>query len=146
MTFTVVTTPGDALNAGLELAEQIARGEAPEPAAVFVALGTGGTAAGLLALDTMVDRLAEDHANARTLAEGLAELPGIKCDLSRVQTNLIYFDLAKPTAAEFQEGCRTRGLLAEAVDRQRVRFVTHIGITVSDVQAALKICEEVLSA
>ncbi len=103
-------------------------------------------AAGLIALDTMVDRLAEDHANARTLAEGLAELPGVKCDLSRVQTNLIYFDLAKPTAAEFQEGCRTRGLLGEAVDRQRVRFVTHVGITASDVQAALKICEEVLSA
>ena len=103
-------------------------------------------AAGLIALDTMVDRLAEDHANARTLAEGLAELPGVTCDLSRVQTNLIYFDLAKPTAAEFQEGCRTRGLLGEAVDRQRARFVTHVGITASDVQAALKICEEVLSA
>ena len=103
-------------------------------------------AAGLIALDTMVDRLAEDHANARTLAEGLAELPGISCDLSRVQTNLIYFDLAKLTAAEFQEGCRTRGLLGEAVDRHRMRLVTHVGVSASDVQAALKICEEVLSA
>jgi threonine aldolase len=50
-------------------------------------------ATGLIALRTMVDRLAEDHANARTLAEGLAELPGVRCDLSRVQTNLVFFDL-----------------------------------------------------
>ena len=103
-------------------------------------------AAGLVALDTMVDRLAEDHANARTLAEGLAELPGVSCDLSRVQTNLVYFDVAKLTAAEFQDACRRRGLLGEATDRQRVRFVTHNGITAADVQAALEICEEVMSA
>jgi threonine aldolase len=103
-------------------------------------------AAGLIALDSMVDRLAEDHANARTLAEGLAELPGISCDLSRVQTNLVYFDVAKVTAGEFQEGCRRRGLLGEAVDRRRVRFVTHIGISAADIQAALQICEEVMSA
>src|SRR5213078_5276264 len=50
-------------------------------------------AAGLIALDRMVDRLAEDHSNARTLAEGLAELPGVRCDLDRVQTNLVYFDV-----------------------------------------------------
>jgi threonine aldolase len=103
-------------------------------------------AAGLVALDTMVDRLAEDHANARTLAEGLAELPGVSCDLSRVQTNLVYFDVAKVTGPEFQDLCRRRGLLGEATDRQRVRFVTHNGITAADIQSALKICEEVMSA
>jgi len=103
-------------------------------------------AAGLVALDKMVDRLAEDHANARTLAEGLDELPGISCDLSRVQTNLVYFDLAKLPAARFQQECRRRGLLGEATDRQRVRFVTHNGITAAHVQAALEICEGVISA
>jgi threonine aldolase len=103
-------------------------------------------AAGLVALDTMVDRLADDHANARTLAEGLAELPGISCDLSRVQTNLVYFDVASRTAAEFQDSCRRRSLLGEATDRQRFRFVTPNGITAADVQAALQICEEVMSA
>jgi threonine aldolase len=103
-------------------------------------------AAGLIALDTMVDRLADDHANARILAEGLSELPGISCDLSRVQTNLVYFDVTKGSAAEFQEACRKRGLLGEATDRQRVRFVTHLGITAADVQSALTICEEVLGA
>jgi threonine aldolase len=103
-------------------------------------------AAGLVALDSMVDRLAEDHTNARTLAEGLAELPGVTCDLTRVQTNLVYFDLTKLTGKHFEDECRKRGLLGEALDPKRVRFVTHHGITPADVQAALEICEEVLSA
>jgi threonine aldolase len=103
-------------------------------------------AAGLIALETMVDRLAEDHANARTLAEGLNELSGASCDLSRVQTNLVYFNVERQTAPEFEEACRKRGLLGEAAGKQRVRFVTHHGITPADIQAALQICEEVLSA
>jgi threonine aldolase len=103
-------------------------------------------AAGLVALDTMVDRLADDHANARTLAEGLAELHGVSCDLSRVQTNLVFFDVTKMDAHEFEEGCRRRGLLGDATGGHRFRFVTHHGITNADVQAALKICDEVLTA
>jgi threonine aldolase len=103
-------------------------------------------ATGLIALRTMVDRLAEDHANARTLAEGLAELPGVRCDLSRVHTNLIFFDLDRMTGADFEEECRKRGLLGGATGAHRVRFVTHYGITANDIQSTLKICEEVLSA
>ncbi len=103
-------------------------------------------AAGLVALETMVDRLADDHANARTLAEGLSELPGISCDLTRVQTNLVYFNLTKLSGAQFEAECRGRGLLGEAVDPQRIRFVTHDGITAADVQSALEICNEVISA
>lgn len=103
-------------------------------------------AAGLVALDSMVDRLAEDHANARTLAEGLAELPGVRCDLSRVQTNLVYFDMDKVTAEVYVDESRKRGLLADATSGHRVRLVTHNGITSADIQAALKISEEVLSA
>ncbi|GAC1505676.1 MAG: low-specificity L-threonine aldolase [Candidatus Dormibacteraceae bacterium] len=103
-------------------------------------------ATGLIALDTMVDRLAEDHANARTLAEGLSELPGITCDLSRVQTNLVYFNLKGMTGASFEDECRKRGLLGGATDVHRVRFVTHYGITAGDIQSTLKICEEVMSS
>ena len=102
--------------------------------------------AGLVALDTMVDRLAEDHANARTLAEGLAELPGVRCDLSRVQTNLVYFDLDRMTAPEFVEACRKRGLLSDWAGTTRMRFVTHYGVDAADVQSTLKICEDVLTA
>ena len=103
-------------------------------------------AAGLIALDKMVDRLAEDHANARTLAEGLAELPGVRCDLSRVQTNLVYFDLEKIPVGEFVDDCARRGLLSDSAGPRSMRFVTHYGIDAEDVQSALKICEEVLSA
>ena len=103
-------------------------------------------AAGIVALETMVDRLAEDHLNARTLAEGLAELPGITIDLSRVQTNIVYFDVSSMTGLEFEQACLKHDLLAGATGKHRVRLVTHHGISAQDVQAALKICEEVLSA
>src|SRR5260221_5681813 len=82
-------------------------------------------ATGLVALRTMVDRLAEDHANARTLAEGLAELPGVRGDLSRVQTNLVFFDLERMTGAEFEAECAKRGLLGGAAGPPPVRFVKH---------------------
>lgn len=103
-------------------------------------------AAGLVALDSMVDRLAEDHANARTLAEGLAELPGVTCDLSRVQTNLVFFNVHRLSAPKFVAECSRRGLLGDWFDDQTVRLVTHHGITAADIQAALQISEEVLSA
>jgi threonine aldolase len=103
-------------------------------------------ACGVIALETLVDRLAEDHANARTLAEGLAELPGIECDLSRVQTNIVYFDVKGMAAQAFEDACKERGLLGGATSAQRVRLVTHRGIGVADVQSALAICEQVLSA
>ena len=103
-------------------------------------------AAGLIALDHMIDRLAEDHSNARTLAEGLSELPGVKCDLSRVQTNLVYFELSEIPAPRFTDECTRRGLLSDWVDARRVRFVTHYGIGAEEIQSALKICEEVLTA
>jgi len=102
-------------------------------------------AAGLIALDEMVDRLAEDHANARTLAEGLSELPGVRCDLSRVQTNLVYFDLDMP-ATRFTDECAKRGVLSDATGPRRMRFVTHYGIDAGDIQTALKVCEDVLTA
>ena len=102
-------------------------------------------AAGLWALDHMVDRLADDHANARTLAEGLAELPGVRIDLSRVQTNIVRFELTGMSAAEFVAGCRERGVLGGGSGRA-VRFVTHFGIEASDVQHALSACSDVLSA
>jgi threonine aldolase len=103
-------------------------------------------AAGLYALDHMVDRLAEDHANARTLAEGLAEIKGIKLDLWRVQTNLVIFEIDKISTAEFLDECMKRGLRTDASGRARVRFVTRYGIDAEDVQYALKVVSEVMGA
>jgi threonine aldolase len=101
-------------------------------------------AAGLVALETMVDRLADDHQNARALAEGLAELPGIDCDLSRVQTNLVYFRLKHMDAASFLAACSGQGLRGGAHGPDLVRFVMHHGISRTDVQRALAICREAL--
>jgi threonine aldolase len=101
-------------------------------------------AAGLVALETMVDRLADDHQNARALAEGLAELPGIDCDLSRVQTNLVYFRLKHMDAAGFLAACSGQGLRGGAHGPDLVRFVTHHGISPADIQRALMICREAL--
>ncbi|MGH3152995.1 MAG: GntG family PLP-dependent aldolase [Streptosporangiaceae bacterium] len=101
-------------------------------------------AAGLVALETMVDRLADDHHNARVLAEGLAELPGIDCDLSRIQTNLVYFRLKHMDAASFLAACSGQGLRGGAHGPDLVRFVTHHGISRTDIQHALMICREAL--
>ena len=102
-------------------------------------------AAGLIALDRMVDRLAEDHANARTLAEGLSELPGVRCDLRRVQTNLVYFDVDAMPAQQFLDECAKRGVVSEPTGPHTIRFVTHYGIDAADIQTALKVASDVLS-
>jgi len=101
--------------------------------------------AGLFALDNMVDRLAEDHANARTLAEGLAEMDGVRIDLSRVQTNLVIFELERIDPAAFVTECYRRGVKSATVSRTQVRFVTHYGVRAADVQQALKVVSEVLA-
>ncbi|MBM2827258.1 MAG: Low-specificity L-threonine aldolase, partial [Dehalococcoidia bacterium] len=102
-------------------------------------------AAGLYALEHMVDRLAEDHANARTLADGLAELPGLSIDPSMAQTNIVIFDLDAGIPAEpFIAVLRERGLLVSRYGDQRLRMVTHFGITEADVKEALRIMGEAL--
>ena len=94
-------------------------------------------AAGIVALDRMIDRLAEDHANARRLAEGLAALPGLSINPSDVPTNLVFADLdpARFSGDEFSARLAAEGVLVGA--SQRPRFVTHYGITAADVDFAL---------
>ena len=101
-------------------------------------------AAGLFALDNMVERLAEDHANALTLAEGLAEIDGVTIDMSRVQTNLVIFEQDRMPAPEFLQRCLEKGLKGGLVGRRKIRLVTRYGITSEDVQQALKVVSEVL--
>jgi len=103
-------------------------------------------AAGIVALEDMIDRLAEDHVNARRLAEGLADIPGIALDPSRVQTNMVFFDLEEgaPNAAEFCGRIAERGVKMGPTGGQRIRAVTHYGIEAEHIEQALAIVAQVM--
>lgn len=96
-------------------------------------------AAALLALETMVERLAEDHQMARRLAEGLAELPGLHIDPASVETNIVLFRLdgGVPACAALVRQLRERGVLASQLTPDSVRMVTHRHIGAAEVERAL---------
>lgn len=95
-------------------------------------------AAGLVALETMVERLAEDHAHARYLAENLAEIPGIDLDPSRVKTNIVFFSLKNGMSAEELVGRVAReGILIGARGEKKLRALTRYGIERTDIDIAL---------
>lgn len=98
-------------------------------------------AAGIVALKTMIERLAEDHSNARRLAEGLADIPGVAIDLDRVQTNIIYFDVTPAVKATSQAIVRRmlerRIKIMDPGPARRFRFVTHAWVDRNDVDRAL---------
>ncbi len=92
-------------------------------------------AAGIVALETMVDRLAEDHEHARLLAHGLGQTPGVHIDPASVQSNIVVFDVDDGPA--FQRRLRELGLLTTAFGPSRLRMVAHYGITRQDIDEAL---------
>jgi threonine aldolase len=101
-------------------------------------------AAGLVALERMVDRLADDHANARTLAEALASLPSLAVDLASVQTNIVIVrmdrgDRARSTAAtaELVSGCAARKVKVHAMGPTAIRCVTHKDVDAEDIRRAV---------
>jgi threonine aldolase len=103
-------------------------------------------AAGIVALETMIDRLAEDHANARRLAEGIAAIEGLATEPACVRTNILYCDLAggRFSDAEFQERLAKRGLRIHHTGPARFRMLTHYGIAAADIDAALAILRDVM--
>ena len=104
-------------------------------------------AAGILALDQMVDRLADDHANARRLGEGLEGIAGIDIDRSRIESNMVFGTCRPPlTAREFIDRCREEGVLLDQASPQRWRMVTHRGVTAEDVEAAVDAVRRAMKA
>ena len=101
-------------------------------------------AAGLHALDHHVERLAEDHANARLIASRLSESPRIVLDLATVQTNIIVFHLAAdaPEASAIVTGARERGVLVFAFGPRTIRAVTHLDVTRGQCERAAEILVE----
>jgi threonine aldolase len=101
-------------------------------------------AAGIVALERMVDRLAEDHANARTLAEGIAHLPGVRVDLASVQTNIVIFHLDRPGGGgEIMQGCAARKVKVHAMGPTSIRCVTHKDVDADDIRRALDALGEI---
>ena len=87
-------------------------------------------AAGLISLSEMTKRLGEDHANARLLAEAVANEAGAEIDLDSVQTNIVIFRLkGEADAAAFCAALKQKGVLASAIGPHAVRFVTHYDVS-----------------
>tara|TARA_B100001109_G_scaffold247534_1_gene237423 strand:+ start:77 stop:553 length:477 start_codon:yes stop_codon:yes gene_type:complete len=99
-------------------------------------------AAGIHVLENHVDRLADDHVNARTMAEGLRALNGCQIDMTLVQTNMVYLGLPDDRASEIPEKLRERGILV--CPGNPMRLVTHLDVSAEDVQRTLRAFEEIL--
>ena len=105
-------------------------------------------AAGVVALDTMVDRLGEDHARARKLAKGLAGVSGIVLDAGSPQTNMIFMDLAKDVEYSAENVAahvyKARGIRIGVTGERRFRLVLHCWITDEDVERVIEAFQELL--
>jgi threonine aldolase len=104
-------------------------------------------AAAIIGLEQMVDRLAEDHENARLLALGLAEIPQLHVDLSSVQSNMVMFTLANRNLNQQQvlASLVAEGLKVTTMDAEHFRAVAHYGITRQDIETSLDILRRVLA-
>jgi len=103
-------------------------------------------AAGLIALHEMTVRLADDHANARLLAESIAEARNAEIDLEAVETNIVIFRLRNGDAAKFCDGLKQKGVLASAIGADAVRFVTHYDVDREACERAAALVSEQLRA
>lgn len=98
-------------------------------------------AAGIVALDTCIERLKDDHANARLLAKGLSDLPGVAVDLKAVETNMVMADISRTglSAARWLDKAKAVGVLGNFRDMgPTVRFVTHRNVSKADCREALE--------
>lgn len=103
-------------------------------------------AAGMVALKEMVQRLEEDHENARRLAQGLTSTAGLVVDMAMVETNLVYIKVAHPnlTAPQLVERLATRGLLVLATSREFIRAVPTYHTSTKDIDTAVRIFRQCL--
>lgn len=103
-------------------------------------------AAGITALEDMVDRIADDHANAQRLAQGIARIPSLFIEPERVQTNIVYFDIVSQQikAEELLSQLGNKGIKILLLGPSRFRAVTHYGINAEDVDFTLTALSEIM--
>jgi threonine aldolase len=100
-------------------------------------------AAALHALEHHRERLEQDHLHARALADGLADVPGIRCDPGAVETNIVLFERAGEPAEAVAARLAARGVGVHAIGAHTLRAVTHLDVSLADVHAALEVIREV---
>lgn len=103
-------------------------------------------AAGIVALEEMIERLQDDHVNARLLAEGIDRIKGLSIDVKNIRTNIVYFDFNHKglSTEEFFNRLENRGVKFLRTGPSRFRMVTHYGITSEDINAVLKTLDDVM--
>jgi threonine aldolase len=104
-------------------------------------------AAGITALEEMTDRIADDHANAQHLAQGIANIPGLSIEPERVQTNIVYFDIVSRQikAEELVSLLGNKGIKVLKLGPSRFRAVTHYGINSEDIDLTLTAISEIMN-
>jgi threonine aldolase len=103
-------------------------------------------APGIVALDKMVKRLTDDHKNARLLAEGISQIPGLLIEPKSIHTNIVYFGIEQPkiTADEMVARLAEKGVQTLSTGPGRFRMVTHHGIESEDIERTLKALREIM--
>jgi threonine aldolase len=103
-------------------------------------------AAGIVALNEMIDRLAIDHANARHLAQGLARIDGIDIDPEQIKSNIVFFDILHPhyTSQDLIKALAAQGIRMLPFGPKRIRAVTHYHITAEAIDHTLQAIEKTL--
>jgi threonine aldolase len=103
-------------------------------------------AAGIVALETMTERLSEDHENARIFAKGISSIPGLATEPERVATNIVYFDLLDNhlTDDDFLSKLEALGVKLSHTGPARFRMVAHYGITGEEIQKALAAIDAIM--
>jgi threonine aldolase len=103
-------------------------------------------AAGLYALEHMVDRLEEDHVNAKQLAQELEKVNNIKIDLDKVSTNLIFFDLETDRLSDdaFIASMLRQNIKIDSKGSHRFRIATHFGFINNDIEKVIKAVKFIL--
>ena len=101
-------------------------------------------AAAIYALEKNIDRLQDDHNNAKTLAQGLAEIDGVHCDPTAVESNLVFFEIDSQlgTAVQMSSTSKEQGVLIGPMGGQRLRAVTHLDVDAADIVRTLDVVRD----
>jgi threonine aldolase len=94
-----------------------------------------------------VERLAEDHANARRLAAAVSGIPGLRLDPPEIETNMVYLDVAEAgwTARGLSEALKAEGVLISVMGETRLRAVTHLDVTAEMIDEAAGLLAKLLA-